>query len=706
MNAVARLCLLLLSLVPAVTAGPAAASDAARPEACQHLPPLREAGARAALVIGNGGYSAAIGRLPNPTNDARAVTQVLRDLGFRVFLAADATAGTIAKCATSMLGGGAPLDVALLYYSGHGIQVDDVNYLVGVDASSAADLAGFVPVQHLVESMQKQAAATLVFLDACRDNPLQAGGREGLSVSTGRSLPRGLAPSPKPDAAPAQARGLLVAYATSPNSVAADGTGNLSPFTQAFVEFVGKPGFSVQRVMSAVTNSVGEATAWAQTPWTRSSLTTDLELNGDLTHEEAVALSENWARRSSELLERGRRSEAIVAAMKGLPAAHSGDKAFEPALRALARAFHARDVVLPVEGNVFPVVISPDRRRTVVRYNDGTGKHPVELWDSARGVKIATLTPDAGYPGHSPSLRMSRSGRIVAAPLRGGRILLWETETGSQRAAIDPVKNAQFPDSVQVTALDISEDDRHVLVGDSTSKVLTIWTTNGAQLSTIRDTGSASYARNRRFFEKFDTVSIKAAFAGNDVCFGFSRVSNRNWDASYLLFGRTVSSFDRIVIDHERTGMAHLDNLSCSRDARIYGAVYRNRADQYVFLSWNAETRASAVSQAVKKDYGTTSVEPQGIRIAIGFGNNAPLLFPVEGRRPGTELPEPGARFARLFSASGDVIATQDLLATGEVWNGEAMSAGALVEAAAASLAPSDRAEIDGGRVRIGLSGN
>ena len=159
----------------------------------------------------------------------------------------------------------ADTDVAMFYYSGHGIQIKDENYLVATDAGATDFSHGFVPVQPIVDAMQKQSKATLVLLDACRNNPMAANtGHAGLSVSTGRGLARVSSAPPVANIPVAgtpgavQARGLMVAYATSPNAVAQDGTGALSPFTAAFVKTVGTSGFSIQRVMSDVTKAVGD----------------------------------------------------------------------------------------------------------------------------------------------------------------------------------------------------------------------------------------------------------------------------------------------------------------------------------------------------------------------------------------------------------------------------------------------------------------
>jgi len=199
---------------------------------------------RLAIVIGNGAYQSDIGALKNPANDARAVSAMFKKLGLTVATAIDASAAAIDTCIARALKSLPKPDVATLYYSGHGIQSQDANYLVALDADPTGKTKrGFVAVDPIVSRLQDAAEAVLVFLDACRNNPI-AGGSEGLSVSTGRNLKRGFVPT-GPTEVKRQTSGLLVAYATSPNAVALDGQGDYSPFTEAILKTMPTPGFSV-----------------------------------------------------------------------------------------------------------------------------------------------------------------------------------------------------------------------------------------------------------------------------------------------------------------------------------------------------------------------------------------------------------------------------------------------------------------------------
>ncbi|GJD57447.1 caspase family protein [Methylobacterium dankookense] len=412
--------------------------SASKASSCDRLEPAASSPTkRVAIVIGNGAYNDTIGSLPNPINDAREVSSSLKKLGFTVFLATNATDDGLKACFSDAVKVLEKADVALMYYSGHGIQIQDENYLVGVNVETITPaLKGFVPVQPLVDELQKRAAATLVFLDACRNNPFAETGRPGLSVSTSRNLKRVIGPDaaqPTPETH-MQSRGLLVAYATSPNALALDGTGELSPFTAGFLKSILIPGYSIQRIMSDVTRNVGEATMWAQTPWIKSSLTHEVRLNGRYTIGELQSISELWARRSDELLDKGNQQEAIAAAIKGLPpgTGNSPPPQFAEAYRALATAYFSSRFRLPDIENVMFASISLDRQFAVLRRfkpQERGGIERVELWSVATQKLVSVLDEVRVEKPGSGIARISGDGRYVAAHIVGGRTRIWSTET-------------------------------------------------------------------------------------------------------------------------------------------------------------------------------------------------------------------------------------------------------------------------------------
>jgi hypothetical protein len=230
---------------------------------------------RVALVIGNGAYESAP-RLDNAVVDARAVAEAFRKLGFEVVDGYDLDiAGMRAKVAEfsgRLPGAGS----ALIYYAGHGISVDEENYLIPTDIvlKSPTDLdLGAISVSLLLKQMKREERVNVVILDACRDNPFA----DALARSKTRSIvgERGLS---RIDGE--LARGALIAFASDPKSTALDGPpGEHSPFTAAFLEHVSDPGVSIDTVRSRVRAEVWEKTRHGQLPWVNTSLIGDYALN-------------------------------------------------------------------------------------------------------------------------------------------------------------------------------------------------------------------------------------------------------------------------------------------------------------------------------------------------------------------------------------------------------------------------------------------
>ncbi|MGC2810076.1 MAG: caspase family protein, partial [Bradyrhizobium sp.] len=235
--------------------------------------PEAHAEGRVALVIGNAAYANAP-PLRNSRNDADDMSEQLRRLGFEVVDGRDLDSRgmrvALARFAQKLKGTAA----ALFYYSGHGLQIDGQNYLVPVDAQVDADsIMAFelVKLDDVIEALGYTTGTRLLVLDACRSNPFakalaQRGG------SRGGEITRGLARVE-------QTQGMLIAYATQPNAVAADGTGRNSPFTYALVREMQEPGIEVGTLFRHVAVNVNRDTRGQQTPELSVSLLGDFYLN-------------------------------------------------------------------------------------------------------------------------------------------------------------------------------------------------------------------------------------------------------------------------------------------------------------------------------------------------------------------------------------------------------------------------------------------
>ena len=220
---------------------------------------------RVALVVGNGKY-AHTPVLANPANDAADVAAALRDLGFSVIQGIDLDRDAFEGKLREFAGAARGAETALLFYAGHGIQVAGENYLLPVDARLSEELdLDFEALALNAVLRQMRSRVNLVFLDACRDNPLAKDLARSMGVSRSAAVGRGLG---RVDAG----SGTLIAYATQPGNVAADGEGRNSPFTKALLAHIAVPGRSVNDMLAAVTGDVATATENRQQPWVHSSL--------------------------------------------------------------------------------------------------------------------------------------------------------------------------------------------------------------------------------------------------------------------------------------------------------------------------------------------------------------------------------------------------------------------------------------------------
>jgi Caspase domain/Sel1 repeat len=229
---------------------------------CAGMVSAAHAEKRVALVIGNSAYRA-VPALPNPTADARLMSDTLLSLGFFVVgggarLDLDKAGFDSALQEFSRQLAGA--DVALFYYAGHGVETHGLNYLIPVDAHPLDEgdiFAQGIGTAGILDRMEKSGARiNLVLLDACRDNPFR-----GIGV---RSKAGGLAQMQAPP-------GTLISFATQPRSVSLDGDDGHSPYTKALAETMQRPGYGLFRTFNEVGLAVEKATGGSQLPWVSSS---------------------------------------------------------------------------------------------------------------------------------------------------------------------------------------------------------------------------------------------------------------------------------------------------------------------------------------------------------------------------------------------------------------------------------------------------
>ena len=226
---------------------------------------VAHASKRVALVIGNSAYEHAA-PLKNPRNDAEDLAVKLASLGFEVVSGFDLNSRGMRDKVREFGEKLRDADVAMFFYAGHALQVNGRNYLapVNTDVRHESDLDfETIPMDFVQRQMERETKTILLFLDACRDNPLARSLRTN-SRSTGSV--RGLARETN------SSEGTFIAFATQPNNVALDGNGRNSPFTTALLENIDRPGVEISTLMTDVRRQVFELTKKQQIPWINSSL--------------------------------------------------------------------------------------------------------------------------------------------------------------------------------------------------------------------------------------------------------------------------------------------------------------------------------------------------------------------------------------------------------------------------------------------------
>lgn len=222
-------------------------------------------GKRVALVIGNSDYKYAP-RLPNPINDATAMADKLEAIGFEVLLRTDLD-GTGTRVALGEFTEKAQFaDVALVFYAGHGIEIQGRNYMIPVDAQMKSDVSArfeAIDLDDLVASATAASKLSMVLLDACRDNPFVTSMQRSDST---RAISRGLS------LVDVDRSGLLISFAAQAGTTADDGDGEHSPYTEALLEVLDEPGLEVGRMFRKVRAKVRQSTGGRQVPIERMQL--------------------------------------------------------------------------------------------------------------------------------------------------------------------------------------------------------------------------------------------------------------------------------------------------------------------------------------------------------------------------------------------------------------------------------------------------
>lgn len=238
------------------------------------LPMMATASKRVALVMGISDYTSIV-KLDNTVNDAKGISETLEGIGFTVTTLINGTSEEMRNVVDDFAFRAETSDLALIYFAGHGVEVQGENFLIPADAAvtSNRDIQRQgVSLKQLLASVEGARKMRIVILDSCRDNPfgdaldLEALEETAAIAENTRSIGETGLAAPSPD------RGTMVAFAARDGAKALDGAGTNSPFALALMENLKKPGLEISLMFRQVRDQVLERTLNQQEPHTYGSL--------------------------------------------------------------------------------------------------------------------------------------------------------------------------------------------------------------------------------------------------------------------------------------------------------------------------------------------------------------------------------------------------------------------------------------------------
>jgi uncharacterized caspase-like protein len=363
---------------------------------------LAAQGKRVALVIGNGAYQYT-SPLTNPTNDAADVAAGLKGLGFNVIEGRDLDESgmrrTIKRFAEALTGA----DVGLFFYAGHGLQIAGHNYLVPIDArlESPAGLDfELVRLDVVHRTMERETKTNVIFLDACRDNPLSRNLARSMGTRSSQ-IGKGLA-------VVESGVGTLISFSTQPGNTALDGEGRNSPFAASLIRHISDPREDLSTLLIHVRNEVMAATRDQQIPWEHSALRSKFYFAGMPPPPESVKPAEPSPAYGAEL---AAQAEELRKAVEEARLAREATKAAgEQRLAALKAAEEARSrarmaslpvgaIELTAEASAMARLIQAELRRVGCDPGDADGtwglkaRNALQQFASATKLSLTVETP-------------------------------------------------------------------------------------------------------------------------------------------------------------------------------------------------------------------------------------------------------------------------------------------------------------------------
>lgn len=511
---------------------------------------------RVALVIGNSDYQH-VTPLINPSNDAALMEAALTAAGFTVVRQDNLDQKGMKK---AMLEFGRALkngaEASMFYYAGHGIEIDGKNYLVPVDADiqnkEEADLQNVEVNDFLALMENSDVPLNIVVLDACRNNPFRSM----------RGASGGLAPVLAPS-------GTYVAYSTAAGKVAADGTGENSPFTKALAETIVKPGLLLESVFKQTRTKVKAATNEEQVPYDSSAI------EGDFYFIPAVAVEEPKVIEDVVVVK-----PAVVAQRNTLRVSSDGSADFQTIAQAVASA-KAGDRIEIMAGNYNGGIVV-DKPLEIVGVADRTDI----LWEA----DDATVIEWRAATGLISNLKLVQthddSTRLHAIAFVGGSARLENSDLSSQSDAVVLVKGFAANPTIEGNKIHAGNFDGILVASNAMPTIqnneIESNRKSGIALMTKADaTISGNFVRNNGGSGIVITSGATSRISGNEIG------QNAN---GIVVSQASIEVFDNQIISNSVNGIAIL----AGGGGKFTGNVLKNNTES----SWSIATEAGKVSRS------------------------------------------------------------------------------------------------------------
>lgn len=244
-------------------------------------------GKHVALVIGNASYKEAP-TLGNSVNDAIAISDMFRSLGYSVITRTNIGKAAFSNALRAFADEAENAEIAVIYYSGHAVEISGAGYLVPTDvhlAGAAELIKESVSLDTIIAAADGAAQLRLILLDACRDNPFTstsspAAGTRSIAIPAGSIRSKRDELTDLYQASLAATRKLdedklnntLIAYAAKSGQTAEDGDGPTSPFSSALVKYLATPNLDIRLALGRVRDEVFKVTKGRQEPFYYGSL--------------------------------------------------------------------------------------------------------------------------------------------------------------------------------------------------------------------------------------------------------------------------------------------------------------------------------------------------------------------------------------------------------------------------------------------------